>query len=84
MAEHYRLIELAAAGNVKLIRALLKEHIRTWEPIFVEAIQRSGRQPLRRRPEMWGSRMCHHLARRCGDFHHRPAVSLNAARPSDF
>ena len=48
VAEHYKLIELAMAGNVKAIKALLREHIRTWEPIFAEAIQRNGRQPLRR------------------------------------
>ncbi len=49
VAEHYQLIELALAGNVKAIKALLKKHIRTWEPIFAEAIQKSGRQPLRGR-----------------------------------
>ena len=49
VAEHYKLIELAMTGNVKSIKALLKEHIRTWEPIFVEAIQKSGRKPLRAR-----------------------------------
>jgi DNA-binding GntR family transcriptional regulator len=49
VAEHYQFIELAMAGNVKSIKMLLKEHIRTWEPIFVEAIQKSGRQPLRGR-----------------------------------
>jgi DNA-binding GntR family transcriptional regulator len=50
VAEHYKLIELAMVGNVKSIKVLLKEHIRTWEPIFAEAIQKSGRQPLRRGP----------------------------------
>jgi DNA-binding GntR family transcriptional regulator len=47
--EHYKLIELAVAGNVKSIKALVKQHIRTWEPIFAEAIQKSGRKPLRSR-----------------------------------
>ena len=42
VAEHYKLIELAMAGDVKSIKALLKEHIRTWEPIFADAIQKSG------------------------------------------
>lgn len=49
VAEHYKLIELAMAGNAKSIKALLKEHIRTWEPIFTEALQKGGRQPLRHR-----------------------------------
>ncbi|HVZ06752.1 GntR family transcriptional regulator [Rhodopila sp.] len=48
VAEHYKLIELAMAGNVRSIKVLLKEHIRTWEPIFAEAIQKSGRKTLRR------------------------------------
>jgi DNA-binding GntR family transcriptional regulator len=46
VAEHYKLIELAASGEVELIKALIKEHIRTWESVFVEALQRSGRRPL--------------------------------------
>jgi DNA-binding GntR family transcriptional regulator len=49
VAEHHKLVELAVAGDVKSIKALLKEHIRAWEPIFAEAIQKSGRQPLRTR-----------------------------------
>jgi DNA-binding GntR family transcriptional regulator len=49
VAEHYKLIELVMAGNGKSIAALLKEHIRTWEPIFVEAIEKSGRKPLQSR-----------------------------------
>jgi DNA-binding GntR family transcriptional regulator len=47
--EHYRLIELALAGDVRSVRALLRDHIRSWEPIFVEAIQKDGRQSLRSR-----------------------------------
>ncbi|WP_158931957.1 GntR family transcriptional regulator [Acidisphaera sp. S103] len=49
VAEHYKLIELSIAGDVKSIKALMKEHIRTWEPIFVEALQKSGRKPLQGR-----------------------------------
>ena len=49
VAEHYKMIELAMAGDVKAITGLVKEHIRTWEPIFVEGIQKSGRQKLRAR-----------------------------------
>ncbi|WP_428531742.1 GntR family transcriptional regulator [Rhodopila sp.] len=47
--EHYRLIDLAAAGDAKSIKPLLRKHIRTWEPIFTEAIGKSGRQPLQSR-----------------------------------
>jgi len=49
VAEHYKLIEHAMAGNAKSIQQLIKEHIRTWEPIFAEALKKSGRQPLRLR-----------------------------------
>ncbi|WP_454918798.1 GntR family transcriptional regulator [Xanthobacter sediminis] len=41
--EHYRLIELARTGDVPAVKALLKHHIRTWEPIFVDAIMRRAR-----------------------------------------
>jgi hypothetical protein len=34
---------------MKSIKALLKGHIRTWQPIFAEAIQKSGRKPLQSR-----------------------------------
>jgi DNA-binding GntR family transcriptional regulator len=44
VAEHYQLIELAAAGDAKGVGPLLKQHIRTWEPIFVEAIQKASRE----------------------------------------
>jgi DNA-binding GntR family transcriptional regulator len=44
--EHYKLIGLAIAGDVTSIKVLAKEHIRTWEQIFAEAIQKSGRKPL--------------------------------------
>lgn len=47
--EHYRLIELARAGDVPAITALLKHHIRTWEPIFVDAIVKRARDPLQTR-----------------------------------
>jgi DNA-binding GntR family transcriptional regulator len=47
--EHDQLIEFAMAGDVKSIKTLLKEHIRTWEQIFVDAIQNSGRRPLKSR-----------------------------------
>lgn len=44
--EHYRLIELAQAGDVPAIKQLLRHHIRTWEPIFVDAIVKRSREPL--------------------------------------
>ncbi|MBR1159811.1 GntR family transcriptional regulator [Bradyrhizobium elkanii] len=48
--EHYRLIELALAGETGALTALLRTHIRSWEPIFVDALLRSkehAREPLR-------------------------------------
>ena len=48
--EHYRLIELALAGETEALPALLRSHIRSWEPIFVDALMRSkehAREPLR-------------------------------------
>ncbi|MTV15417.1 MULTISPECIES: GntR family transcriptional regulator [Bradyrhizobium] len=48
--EHYRLIELALAGETEALTALLRTHIRSWEPIFVDALLRSkehAREPLR-------------------------------------
>ncbi|MCC8960782.1 GntR family transcriptional regulator [Bradyrhizobium sp. Pear76] len=48
--EHYRLIELALAGETDALPTLLRSHIRSWEPIFVDALMRSKehvREPLR-------------------------------------
>jgi len=45
--EHYRLIQLAEVGDVGAIKPLLKHHIRTWEPIFVDAMLKRTREPLR-------------------------------------
>ncbi|MFG1404262.1 GntR family transcriptional regulator [Xanthobacter sediminis] len=47
--EHYRLIELAQAGDVPAIKTLLTQHIRTWEPIFVDAITKRARDPFQAR-----------------------------------
>lgn len=47
--EHYRIIELASAGEAEALAALLRSHIRSWEPIFVEALQKSkerSREPI--------------------------------------
>lgn len=49
--EHYQLIELALAGEADALVTLLRKHIRSWEPIFVDALQRSKdnvREPLSR------------------------------------
>jgi DNA-binding GntR family transcriptional regulator len=48
IAEHYRIIELAMAGEVETLQDLLKGHIRAWEPIFVDALSATQmpRDPL--------------------------------------
>jgi DNA-binding GntR family transcriptional regulator len=51
VAEHYRLIALAEAGEVDEIKSLMSQHIRTWEPIFVEAITKGVRES--RRGDRW-------------------------------
>ncbi|MDI4663964.1 GntR family transcriptional regulator [Xanthobacter autotrophicus] len=44
VGEHYQLIALAEAGNVDGIRELMRNHILTWEPIFMEALLKSRRE----------------------------------------
>lgn len=50
VGEHYEIISLALAGKIDELTALLKVHIRSWEPIFLDAIARaekeSQREPL--------------------------------------
>jgi DNA-binding GntR family transcriptional regulator len=49
--EHYRLIELALAGEAEALTTLLRSHIRSWEPIFADALLRArenAREPLLR------------------------------------
>lgn len=46
VAEHYRLVEIARAGEVEEAKVLLKQHIRTWEPIFADAIHKNARAPI--------------------------------------
>ena len=48
IAEHYEIIELAMAGEEEALTNLLRRHIRTWEPIFVEALSRvaNPREPI--------------------------------------
>ncbi len=38
VSEHYRIIELAEIGDVAGLRQLLRHHIRSWEPIFTDAL----------------------------------------------
>lgn len=47
-AEHYQIIELAMAGKEKNLTNLLRRHIRSWEPIFIEALTQvaSPREPI--------------------------------------
>jgi DNA-binding GntR family transcriptional regulator len=49
VAEHYRLMTLAETGEVDEIKSLMARHIRTWEPIFAEAIRKGVREPRRAR-----------------------------------
>jgi DNA-binding GntR family transcriptional regulator len=44
VGEHYRFIELADIGDAESAKALMKHHIRSWQPIFTEALLRSTRQ----------------------------------------
>jgi len=37
--EHFRMIDLAAAGDREAIRALMRHHIVTWRPVFAAAIE---------------------------------------------
>jgi DNA-binding GntR family transcriptional regulator len=42
--EHYKIIELAGIGDVDGLTALLRHHIRSWQPIFTDAILSATRQ----------------------------------------
>ncbi len=44
IAEHYEIAALAEAGEADRLEALLRRHIRSWEPIFVDALTQSGAQ----------------------------------------
>ena len=49
VAEHYQLIEHAAAGEVSAIGTLISRHIMDWEPVFTAAVEgREQRTPLHR------------------------------------
>jgi DNA-binding GntR family transcriptional regulator len=47
VTEHYKLLDLAQAGAEDAIADLMRRHIRTWEPIFVEAMKRTARDGSR-------------------------------------
>ena len=48
IAEHYQIIELAMAGKEEALAKLLRRHIRSWEPIFIEALTQvaNPREPI--------------------------------------
>ena len=43
--EHYRLIEVAAAGDMKEIEALIDRHINDWKPVFTAALAQTRSGP---------------------------------------
>jgi DNA-binding GntR family transcriptional regulator len=46
VGEHYELIELATAGKVEEIAALIDRHINEWKPLFTAALSdRLGSAP---------------------------------------
>jgi DNA-binding GntR family transcriptional regulator len=50
VAEHYQLIDLAAAGKPGAIGDLITRHIRDWEPVFTAALsERLGTERVRSR-----------------------------------
>lgn len=47
--EHYRIIELVTAGDEAAVTALLRSHVRSWQPIFIDALMKSKenlREPI--------------------------------------
>jgi len=44
VAEHYKIIEFSEIGDADGLRTLLKHHIRSWQPIFTEALLRATRE----------------------------------------
>ncbi|MDI7865134.1 GntR family transcriptional regulator [Rhizobiaceae bacterium n13] len=51
VAEHYRIIDLAEIGDANGLRDLMRHHIRSWEPIFTEALLQAN-QDLPRSPRL--------------------------------
>jgi DNA-binding GntR family transcriptional regulator len=44
IAEHYRFIELVDIGDAESAKALMKNHIRSWQPIFSDALLEATRK----------------------------------------
>ena len=49
VAEHYQLIDMAAAGQTDAIAKLITRHIGTWEPVFTAALAERKTRPLQSR-----------------------------------
>ncbi len=47
--EHYRLLDMAVAGETDAISKLITDHIRTWEPVFTAALTERLDRTLRSR-----------------------------------
>jgi len=45
--EHYEIADLAKAGDAPALAILLRRHIRAWEPVFLEALSRTGKDLVR-------------------------------------
>lgn len=41
IAEHYRIIDLMEAGDEAAVVALLRGHVRSWQPIFIDTLMKS-------------------------------------------
>lgn len=44
VAEHFQLIDLAEIGDAEGLKALLRHHIRSWQPIFTQALLEAKRE----------------------------------------
>lgn len=44
IAEHYRIIELMEAGDEAAVIALLRGHVRSWQPIFIDTLMKAKEQ----------------------------------------
>ncbi|WP_431281754.1 GntR family transcriptional regulator [Humitalea sp. 24SJ18S-53] len=49
VGEHYRIIELVEIGDADSLRGLLRNHIRSWQPIFTEALLQLARASAKAR-----------------------------------
>ncbi len=46
VAEHFTILKLAKAGKVDELVKVLRHHIRSWEPIFLEALSRNSERGI--------------------------------------